>query len=198
VARCVRGGGSLDELMNSVVAVTGDVFFIPPGLAHALGGGLLVLEPQRVRRGRRSVTYRFWDWGRRYDSDGHLSATGAPRALHLDQALTDTDWAIGGTHCLAGCRRAPAQLSIAGGFSRWRVLDEPAIYIERWVGTGEAALPDVRTLLGVFCAAGQTQIRGRGQRVEIGQGRTAVVPAGATHLIAELFSAGIYFCVARV
>jgi mannose-6-phosphate isomerase len=54
----------------------GDVFFIPAGLIHATGPGVLFAEIQQTS----DLTYRVYDWNRK-DSNGKL------RELHVDDAL---------------------------------------------------------------------------------------------------------------
>ena len=53
----------------------GDVFFIPQGLVHAIGAGILIAEIQE----NSNVTYRVYDYGRLKD--------GKPRELHVDSAM---------------------------------------------------------------------------------------------------------------
>jgi mannose-6-phosphate isomerase len=65
-----------------------DYFEIGPGIVHAIGPGVTLLEPQRIRRGKSGKTYRMWDWNRRYDNNGHEDLiAGRPRELHIDQAM---------------------------------------------------------------------------------------------------------------
>lgn len=68
--------GNFQGLLNYVPAYNGDVFFIPAGLVHALGAGLLVVEIQQDS----DLTYRVFDYNRLDDS-------GQPRQLHIQKAL---------------------------------------------------------------------------------------------------------------
>ena len=54
----------------------GDFFLVPPGMAHAIGKGVLLLEVQQ----RSGITYRIWDWNR-------ANSQGQSRELHLDNAM---------------------------------------------------------------------------------------------------------------
>lgn len=67
------------HLLNYVEAKPGDVFFVPAGMIHALGGGLLVAEIQQSS----DTTYRLYDYGR-------------PRELHLAQGLAVADLGVVG------------------------------------------------------------------------------------------------------
>ena len=62
----------------------GDCFFIPAGVVHALGPGLLVAELQQAS----DTTYRLYDWGR-------IGPDGQPRKLHLAEALECIDYDYG-------------------------------------------------------------------------------------------------------
>ena len=68
--------GTLEEYMNAVDVKKGDIFFIPSGLVHAIGAGILIAEIQQSS----NVTYRVYDYMRR-GKDGKL------RELHVDKAL---------------------------------------------------------------------------------------------------------------
>src|SRR5690606_5724972 len=92
VERCIAAGGALDALMNFVPVTAGDAFVIEAGTPHAIGRGLTLLEPQFVAPGCTGITYRYWDWNRRYDAAGALDPAGAPRALHLARSLDVTRW----------------------------------------------------------------------------------------------------------
>lgn len=66
------------ELLQAWPAQPGDCFYLPSGVIHALGGGLVVAEVQTPS----DVTYRLYDWDR-VDPDGK------PRELHIDETLAN-------------------------------------------------------------------------------------------------------------
>lgn len=68
--------GRFEECLNYVEVKPGDVYFIPAGLVHAIGAGILIAEIQQ----NSDTTYRFYDYNR-------LGADGKPRELHIQQAL---------------------------------------------------------------------------------------------------------------
>jgi mannose-6-phosphate isomerase len=76
--------GTLELCMNRVEAQPGDCLFLPAGVIHGLGKGLLAAEIQQAS----DTTYRLYDWNR-LGSDGH------PRPLHIEQGLAVTDFAAG-------------------------------------------------------------------------------------------------------
>lgn len=71
---------TLLELVNFVECKKGDYFFIPSGMLHAIGKGLLIAEIQQ----NSDTTYRVYDYDRR-DKDGNA------RELHIDKAIDVTN-----------------------------------------------------------------------------------------------------------
>lgn len=67
--------GRVEELLNTVPVHRGDVFFIPSGMVHAIGKGILIAEIQQ----NSNITYRVYDYGRLQN--------GKPRELHVEQAM---------------------------------------------------------------------------------------------------------------
>lgn len=68
--------GQLEGMLNYINVKKGDLFFIPAGLVHAIGAGILVAEIQQSS----DLTYRVYDYDR-------TDKNGARRELHLDKAL---------------------------------------------------------------------------------------------------------------
>ncbi len=65
--------GTIIELVQRHNVCSGDSIFIPAGLIHALGPGLLIYEVQQTS----DITYRVYDWNRPLTAD---------RRLHLEEA----------------------------------------------------------------------------------------------------------------
>jgi mannose-6-phosphate isomerase len=81
--------GFAPSWLNFIPVKAGDYFEIQPGVPHAIGAGLVLLEPQRSLAGRRGVTWRMWDWDRRYANNGELdSLNGKQRTLNITDALS--------------------------------------------------------------------------------------------------------------
>lgn len=66
----------VENLLQKVPVKKGDVFFIPAGLVHAIGKGVVVAEIQQSS----DITYRIYDY-KRVDDQGN------ERELHTEQAL---------------------------------------------------------------------------------------------------------------
>ena len=72
---------SLKEVLIYVDVKSGDVYFIAPGLIHAIGEGVMLAEIQQTS----DITYRIYDWDR-VDDEGNS------RDLHLQEALDAIDF----------------------------------------------------------------------------------------------------------
>ena len=72
--------GKLEPYLKRKKVRKGDVFFIPAGLVHAIGDGILIAEVQQ----NSNTTYRLYDYDRR-DKDGKA------RPLHIEEALRVLD-----------------------------------------------------------------------------------------------------------
>jgi len=177
VDACLRGGGRFDELMNFVPVTPGDAFVIPAGTVHAIGAGVTLVEPQFVSPGRRGLTYRYWDWNRRYDAVGHEDPAGRPRELHLERALAVTAWdQERGAAGVDACRAWPVVL-FEGPLSRTRLVDWEHFTVERWAGSGRLECPALNSLLALVCVGGEAELRAETGRVGIRRGQSAVIPA---------------------
>lgn len=70
-----KRGEDISNMLCRKKVRAGECFFIPSGMIHAIGSGILIAEIQQ----NCDLTYRVWDWGR-FDSAGH------PRELHVERA----------------------------------------------------------------------------------------------------------------
>ena len=73
--------GEVEDLLQKVPVKKGDVLFIPAGLVHAIGKGVVVAEIQQSS----DITYRIYDY-KRVDDNGN------ERELHTEQALDVIDF----------------------------------------------------------------------------------------------------------
>lgn len=68
--------GTVADLLEERKVKLGDFIFIPAGLIHAIGKGIVLAEIQQSS----ATTYRVFDWNR-------VGLDGKPRELHIDEAL---------------------------------------------------------------------------------------------------------------
>jgi mannose-6-phosphate isomerase len=79
--RVALEAGRVTECLHSFVPKAGDFVFLPAGVVHAVGGGVLMVEIQQTS----DATFRLFDWNRK-------DANGQPRKLHIDAALASIHW----------------------------------------------------------------------------------------------------------
>lgn len=84
--------GRAEDVLHSFEPKPGDGVFLPAGVVHALGGGIVIFEVQQSS----DVTYRLHDWNR-VDV-----ATGRPRELHVEKSIACTDFGRGPVHPVRG------------------------------------------------------------------------------------------------
>ena len=188
-------GGEVSRLLEFVPVEPGDFYLLQPGMPHAVGRGVTLVEPQYVAPGRRGVTLRYWDWDRRYDAGGKQDPAGRARELHVDRALEVTDWVnTTNPHWLAAqrCRSGEPDLAAAArcevlcGSEATAPVRSDYLRAARVFGTGAVTLPDWNTLRALTAIDGELELRGAFGWLRIPRGRTAALPASATGLECEL------------
>lgn len=187
VRDALAAGGDVAAMLGFVPVAPGDFFVVEAGTAHAIGRGVTLVEPQIVRPGRRGVTYRYWDWNRRYDPQGNASPTGSPRALHVAHALAVTAWdAPRGEAFLQRARVRAGAADVAGPLTltalcarEGAALASAHLEVSRVAGTGSLALPASGRLRAVTVAEGTLHVDGDGATVTVTRGRSAVIAARA-------------------
>jgi mannose-6-phosphate isomerase len=174
-------GVSLEPLLNFVPVAPGEVYEVGAGTVHAIGAGVTLVEPQHVTPGLRGVTYRFWDWNRRYDEQGRPDPSGRPRPLQVQRALAVTDWdAPRGAAFVESCRHKPVRIGPvdpgSGQLERWLLIANRHFAAERWQGSGALEIDGGR-FRGLLCLGGRLQIAGAGGALSLEQGDCAALPA---------------------
>jgi len=74
---------TLTEILNFEAVQKGDVYFLPTGRIHAIGGGIVLAEIQQTS----DITYRIYDWNR-------VDAQGNSRELHTALAVDAIDYTL--------------------------------------------------------------------------------------------------------
>jgi hypothetical protein len=148
--------------------------------------------------GRRAVTYRYWDWNRRYAPDGARDPGGAPRPLHVAHALAVTRWDRAGDPAWLASRRkrldwpdarGAARLDLLCGPEPGCTLPTPRLRVARLTGTGPSRLPGWDALRSLTVIEGEVLL-GRGNAaVAVPAGTTVAISANAGPLEAELAQA---------
>lgn len=150
--------GRIADCLHSVEPRAGDCLFVPCGLVHALGAGLVVAEIQQAS----DTTFRLFDWNR-------IGADGRPRPLHIRQALDVIDF-----------DRGPAMPQTPQPTNRphvERLVACDKFILDRWWATGPQLVGGdsrchlLATLDGAVTVAGDADPR------PLSRGQTALIPA---------------------
>lgn len=170
-ADCVRSGRTT-EALRAIPAVPGTCHYLPSGIIHALGAGVLVAEVQTPS----DTTYRVDDWGR------------TDRTLHVEQALACVD------PSLQVDQGPPVSGPISGvGVSTMELTRTAYFTIDRVLWEHEEAGIDVVTndlpVIWMFTNGGAT-VRSKDGVVSAAHGTTLLVPAAARDVEIMLPPAG--------
>lgn len=162
VRAALEGGADVEALLEQVNVHPGDVFYMPAGMAHAIGGGIVLYEIQQSS----DVTYRLWDYDR-------VNASGEKRPLHVRQALDvlDTD--------LLGQRTA---LPETGANEVTQVLDVPAFHLDCACVNGELTLEAHPQGFRMLTALAGLLLSWEGDAMELSAGDTVLLPAACPEI----------------
>lgn len=158
-AACQSGGEAVRACLNRVTVKPGDVYFIPAGMVHALGGGITLMEIQQSS----DVTYRFYDWDR-------VDANGRGRELHVKKGLDVTNTDLHLTAC-AG------KTTACEGGSKTTYIREDAFTLERWHVCGRMALSGTPEHFRLLCALSPCSLAWDGGTLALTAGMCVFLPA---------------------
>ncbi|MDD3335198.1 MAG: class I mannose-6-phosphate isomerase [Eubacteriales bacterium] len=146
----------IEPMIQRVPVNSGDVFYMPSGMVHAIGGGIVLYEIQQSS----DVTYRLWDYNR-------TNAAGEKRPLHIKQALDVIDPSL---------RGQIAKLPTSDEHRRQQLLDVPAFTLDCVAVNGEYELASTPTFRILTALAGLL-VSWEGDALEMEAGDTALLPA---------------------
>lgn len=125
--------GTVEEILCRIPVRAGETYFVPAGVLHAIGAGIVLLEVQQSS----DVTYRVYDYNRTDDD-------GKPRPLHVAQALEVA--ALAPVDCTPPNARET---------ERGRVLVEcPYFTLEEWTDTERGMVCEAETESFLFVSEG--------------------------------------------
>lgn len=181
---------SCRKILHFVPVKPGDYFEIEPGVPHAIGPGVTLLEPQRILFGKSGKTYRMWDWGRRYAADGSADPLkGQPRELHIEEALRLTDPERQTGEVLERQTRRTAVITQPAAGWRIETFPENPYYQVRVVTLADAASGVIAMAAGygaLVMLDGETTWKGaNGKDVVLRKGMSALLPFAAFPLSVE-------------
>ncbi|MBR3894548.1 MAG: mannose-6-phosphate isomerase [Clostridia bacterium] len=167
-AKAVKAGDVMSALKRQKVAV-GETYFIPAGLPHAIGKGILIAEIQQ----NCDRTYRVYDYDRR-QPDGSLRELHVEKALDVIRPFTDAE--------IEAIRYAKA----SSDFERARLLAHCEFFrVEKLTVENDAvSIPDggMRHLL---CLSGELRLCCDGAAYVIAKGESWLLPATLSGVTVE-------------
>jgi mannose-6-phosphate isomerase class I len=183
----------------------GDFYLLQPGLPHAVGRGVTLIEPQYVAPGKKGLTLRYWDWNRRYDAAGKADPNGRARELHVERALSVTEWERASDSAWLAQQRTALGTADCAAAARCELLcgtesDAPVrsqyLRAARVCGSGSVRLPGWDCLCALTVIEGHVVLRGAFGSVQVDRGSTAAIPAALSGL--ECALAGAHALVSSV
>jgi mannose-6-phosphate isomerase len=149
---------TLPSCMHQFEAHAGDCIFIPAGVVHALGAGLVIAEIQQSS----DTTFRLFDWNR-------VGPNGKPRDLHVMQALKVIDFKRGPV--------SPQRPQPTENPCRMRLVECAYFTWDRWEfsGTQRMGGDDRSHILAVV--GGSVVVEGDQHEQPLAQGQTMLLPA---------------------
>lgn len=154
-------GKKLSDLVNETPVRAGDVFFIPAGMVHAIGAGVLLAEIQQTS----DVTYRIYDWDR-------VDASGRPREMHTSLALDAINFSIDSNNLT----RPESELNRTVLLAESQYFQTSLITFDRPI-IKDYSLTD--SFVIYICTESMAVIECNGHREEIKAGDTVLIPASA-------------------
>lgn len=160
--------GTAELCLHRIQPKSGDCIFIPAGVVHALGAGLLIAEIQQSS----DTTFRLYDWNR-------LGPDGAPRALHVDQGLSVIDFQYGPV--------APQAPQLTAFPFIERLVDCDKFVLDRWQWEGRQPIGGDQRLHILAVLSGTVRVAGDPSPFPLRAGQSALLPAsmGTTKLEAS-------------
>lgn len=154
----------IGEVMNEISVSAGDTFFIPAGMIHAIGAGILIAEIQQ----NADLTYRVYDFDR-VGADGKLRELHVQKALDVTRAFTQE--AIDAIRYSKGNNFTTGELLANSQYFSARKL------ILNKQSEGETLTVTKESFVSVLCIDGEGDICFNGASYPIHKGDSYFLPA---------------------
>ncbi|NLV57722.1 MAG: GNAT family N-acetyltransferase [Clostridiales bacterium] len=164
LASALERGEDIDPLLRRVSVQAGDVFYVPSGMVHAIGGGIVLYEIQQSS----DVTYRVWDYGRVNDK-------GEQRELHIRQALDVINPSLLGEKVRIQPKGAPSGI--------FRLLSAAAFTLDSVAVDGEWELPPHPESFRILTVLDALHLCWEGSDMALKAGQSVLIPVSCPRLI---------------
>ncbi len=153
--------GTCELCLHRLEPKPGDCIFLPAGLVHALGAGLMVVEVQQAS----NATFRIYDWNR-VDRDGKT------RELHVEAALEAIDYNLGPANPKVPTKTDREEIE--------RLVSCDKFVIDRWTFDNPLALRTDNRFHIIVVIAGRISIEGDDVPAPLQRGETILIPASSS------------------
>lgn len=173
VAASEKDPEAMTQFVNRVPVKTGDVFFVPAGVIHAIGAGCLLLEAQEPT----DFTIQPEYWCGEY----HLSAQEMYLGLSAETALDCFDFTRYGQEVVEQSRKTPRVLREANGLRVEGLIgpeDTPCFSMTRYCLNGGTAPLEALASIWI-CVEGSGEVHGADYRRTLRRGDYFFLPAAA-------------------
>ncbi len=155
--------GTLGEILRKIPVKAGDTVYIPAGIVHAIGAGIVLFETQQAS----DLTYRMFDWNR-------VGSDGKPRPLHIAKAADVLDYREGTAGALV---QIPYHFE---GFDRIALIADRRFVVERITASSEpASIATNRRPLILMSLDAPMEVACDGVAIALTPYQTALIPAAA-------------------
>jgi mannose-6-phosphate isomerase class I len=171
----------VSRYLNFVPVKPGDFFMIEAGTIHSIGGGVTLIETQKIAPKRSGKTYRLWDWNRLYDGQGHKSPDGEPRELHIEDSFHVINFNDArGEQFIAAVRPEQRLVQQQGGSTETLLIENEHFAVALIELTGNQPLPQscADGFHGLIPFDGPIRLTyPQAESVEVPQGQSVILPA---------------------
>ncbi|MGW8256836.1 MAG: type I phosphomannose isomerase catalytic subunit [Thermoguttaceae bacterium] len=150
--------GRCQDCLHSFEPQAGDCVYLPAGVVHSLGAGLLVAEIQQSS----DTTFRLFDWNRE-------GPDGKPRPLHVEQALNIIDYRFGPV--------TPLRLQASDSRGKIRLISGDKFVLDRRESSMALQIGGDERFHILIVIAGSLLVAGYGESATLSKGSTVLLPA---------------------
>lgn len=168
LSRCIDEN-RIGDCLKKLEVSAGDVVYIPSGMVHAIGDGIMICEIQQ----NSDTTYRLYDWDR-VDKDGNA------RELHLSKAMDVIDYSGSYQGLLSGLKLQE------GSGHRTIYVANQYFAVEKIVTDSSIRLTmDGKRFQTITCIEGSGGLVYEKGSIKLDSGSSCLIPAGIKDFVLE-------------
>lgn len=153
--------GTIVEVLADYQVKTGDVFYLPAGRVHSIGGGIMLAEVQQTS----DLTYRIFDYNR-------PGLDGKPRELHTELAAKALDYHVEENYRTEYSKTSDQALQI---------MDTPhfSVQVIDLTKPMHRDMMEYDSFIIMMCMEGECkiQVHSTGDEIVVNEGNSTLIPA---------------------